>query len=94
MKAAICSVGVPYGSPGNTRARLRPSRGLRRECARMAGAFAAGMEGGSALLRPGWLVFGQLLSAPLMAALLPLATAGYSVCYEELRLRAATPVSA
>ncbi len=58
------------------------------------GAFAAGMEGGSALLRPGWLVFGQLLSAPLMAALLPLATAGYSVCYEELRLRAATPVSA
>lgn len=58
------------------------------------GVLAASMDGASALLRPGWLVFGQLLCAPLMALLLPLATAGYSVCHEELRLRAAAPISA
>lgn len=59
------------------------------------GTLAAAMDGFTALLRPGWLVFGQLLSTPLMALLLPLATAGYSVCYEELRLRAsAAPLSA
>lgn len=58
------------------------------------GALAVAFDSATALLRPGWLVFGQLLSTPLMALLLPLATAGYSVCYEELRLRATTPVNA
>lgn len=53
------------------------------------GVLAVAMDSVTALLRPGWLVFGQLLSTPLMALLLPLATAGYSVCYEELCLRAA-----
>lgn len=44
-------------------------------------------DGMQALMRPGWLVFGQLLSAPLMALLLPLITAAYLVCYEDLKLR-------
>lgn len=42
-------------------------------------------EGISALARPGWLVFGQLLSTPLTAACVPLMTAAYMVLYEELR---------
>lgn len=56
----------------------------------LTGAIAFALEGLPALLRPGWLVWGQLLSAPLMALLMPLATAGYWVAYEELRLRRAT----
>lgn len=59
----------------------------------MTGALVVALDGLTALLRPGWLVFGQLLCTPLMALLLPLCMAGYSVCYEELRLRANTPVS-
>lgn len=46
-----------------------------------------------ALFRPDWLVFGQILSAPLMALLLPLMTAGYLVCYEDLRLRQAESIT-
>lgn len=37
------------------------------------------------LMRPGWLVFGQLLSTPLMAPLLSLLTAAYLILYEALR---------
>lgn len=51
------------------------------------GAVAFGFDGIDALLRPGWLVWGQVLCAPLMALGLPLATAGYLVCYEDLGLR-------
>lgn len=53
----------------------------------LTGMIAFAMDGLQALLRPGWLVWGQVLCAPLMALLMPLATAGYWVAYEELRLR-------
>ena len=53
----------------------------------LTGAFVTAGDGLQALLRPGWLVFGQLLGAPLMALLWPLVTAAYLVCYEDLRLR-------
>jgi hypothetical protein len=39
----------------------------------------------AALMRPGWLIFGQLLTTPLMAPLLSLLTAAYLVMYEALR---------
>ena len=55
----------------------------------LTGMIAFAMDGLQALLRPGWLVWGQVLCAPLMALLMPLATAGYWVAYEELRLRRA-----
>lgn len=55
----------------------------------LTGTLAFAMDGLSALLRPGWMVWGQLLCAPLMAALVTLATAGYWIAYEELRLRCA-----
>lgn len=57
------------------------------------GGLVVMLDGINALMRPGWLVFGQLLTVPLMALLLPLATAGYSVCYEELRLRHAAAIN-
>lgn len=51
-------------------------------------ALMASVAGGiEALMRPGWMIFGQLLGAPFSAAFLPLATAGYLVCHEDLRLR-------
>lgn len=50
-------------------------------------AIAVANGGLEALLRPGWLVFGQILTAPFMALLLPLMTAAYLVCYEDLRVR-------
>lgn len=56
-------------------------------------AIAVASGGMEALLRPGWLVFGQILTAPLMALLLPLMTAGYLVCYEDLRLRMPAPIN-
>lgn len=52
-----------------------------------AGMIAFWLDGPDALLRPGWLVWGQLASAPLLALTLPLATAGYLVAWEELGLR-------
>ncbi len=53
----------------------------------LTGAMAMLQDGWPALLRPGWLVFGQLLSTPLMALFLPLASASYMVCYEDLKVR-------
>ncbi len=53
----------------------------------LTGIAAFAEAGPDALLRPGWLVFGQLLSTPFAAVCLPLATAGYMVCYEDLRWR-------
>lgn len=53
----------------------------------LTGAIVVADDGMQALLRPGWLVFGQLLSTPLMALLLPLVTATYLVCYEDLKWR-------
>ncbi len=44
-------------------------------------------DGWLGLLRPGWLVWGQLLSTPLLALFTPLCFAGWLVCYEDLRLR-------
>ena len=52
-----------------------------------AGGVALWLDGPNGLLRPGWLVWGQIATAPLMALSLPLATAGYLVAYEELGLR-------
>ena len=52
-----------------------------------AGMAAVWLDGADALLRPGWLVWGQLASAPLLALSLPLATAGYVLAWEELGLR-------
>ncbi len=52
-----------------------------------AGMIAVWLDGPAALLRPGWLVWGQLAMAPLLALTLPLATAGYLVAWEELALR-------
>ena len=57
------------------------------------GAIAVAGGGVEALLRPDWLVFGQILTAPLMALLLPLMTAGYLVCFEDLRLRQAMSIT-
>ncbi|MCX7555319.1 hypothetical protein OS187_00475 [Xanthomonadaceae bacterium JHOS43] len=53
-------------------------------------AIAYANGGIDALLRPGWLVWGQMLSVPLMALTLPLLTATYVECVEELRKRHAT----
>ncbi len=50
-------------------------------------AVAVAADGWIALLRPGWLVWGQLLSTPLLALFTPLCFAGWLVCYEDLRLR-------
>lgn len=52
-----------------------------------AGGVALWLDSPNGLLRPGWLVWGQIATAPLMALSLPLATAGYLVAYEELGLR-------
>lgn len=51
------------------------------------GGVAFALDGWVALMRPGWLVWGQLLSTPLLALLMPLCFAGWLVCYEDLRLR-------
>lgn len=53
----------------------------------LTGTLVVALDGLEALLRPGWLVFGQLLGVPFTAIFLPLATAGYLVCHEDLRLR-------
>lgn len=42
-------------------------------------------EGWIGLMDPGWLLWSQLLAIPLQAALLPLASAGGVVMYDELR---------
>ena len=48
---------------------------------------AVALDGWIALMKPGWLVWGQLLSTPLLALFTPLCFAGWLVCYEDLRLR-------
>ncbi len=47
--------------------------------------IATASDGMQAMFRPGWLIFGQLLSTPVMALLLPMATAAYWVMHEELK---------
>lgn len=53
----------------------------------LTGSAALLMHGWPALLHTGWLAWGQLLSAPLLALSLPLLTASYVLCFEELRQR-------
>lgn len=60
----------------------------------LTGAIVMAGDGFQALLRPGWLIYGQLLSAPLMALVLPLVTAAYLICYEDLGLRHAGALNA
>ena len=61
----------------------------------LAGIIAYALDGFAGLLRMDWMMWGNYASAPLVALTLPLLTAGYAECFQELRLRAgATPVSA
>jgi hypothetical protein len=53
----------------------------------LAASAVLALDGWGALVRPGWLVLGQLLSTPVLALLTPLCFAGWLVCYEDLRLR-------
>ncbi len=53
----------------------------------MAALLAVWLDGAEALLRPGWLVWGQFAGAPLLALSLTVVSAGYVVVYDELGRR-------